>query len=94
MCLVYLTMRYIGRVEKHNMNVDCGICGEPLKKSRESDFMRYLCARCQILYYVYAPTKSSHLIGTSQKSERPSIFALLFPFSVVAILELLYHLFM
>jgi len=87
-------MPYSVRVEKHNMNAECGICGEALKKSRESDFMRYLCAHCQIFYYVYAPTKSSHLIGTRQKSERPSIFALLFPFLVVAILELFYHVFM
>ena len=80
--------------EKHNMDVECGICREPLKKSRESDFMRYLCAHCQILYYIYAPTKSSPPIRTRQKSERPSIFALLFPFLVVVILELLYRLFM
>ena len=85
-------MPYSVRVEKHNMNVECGICGEALKKSRESDFMRYLCDHCQIFYYVYAPTKSPNLIGTSQKSERLSIFALLFPFLVVVILELLYRL--
>jgi ribosomal protein S27E len=84
-------MPYSVRVQKHNMNVECGICGEALKKSRESDFMRYLCAHCQIFYYVYAPTKSSHLIGTSQKSERLSIFALLFPILVVVILELLHR---
>jgi len=76
------------------MTVECGICGEALKKSRESDFMRYLCAHCQILYYVYAHTMSSPLIGTRQKSERLSIFALLFPFLVVVILEVFYRLFM
>jgi phage FluMu protein Com len=75
------------------MTVECGICGEPLEKSREADFTRYRCARCQIFYYVYAPTEPPHQTGVSQEMEKPSIFALLFPFMVVSILELLYHFF-
>jgi len=91
-CLVYLTMPYIARVEKHNMIVKCGICGDSLKRSREVHFTRYRCPRCQILYYVCFPTEPPDLARTRQKPERPSIFVLLFPFMVVAILELLYHL--
>jgi len=85
-------MPYIWAVETRNMIVECGICGDALKRSREFDFMRYRCPRCQILYYVCFPTEPSDLARTSQKPERPSLFVLLFPFMVVAILELLYHL--
>jgi phage FluMu protein Com len=92
-CLVYLTMQYIARVEKHNVIVECGICGEPLKRSREVHFMRYRCPRCQILYYVCFSTEPPDLIRTRQKPERLSLFVLSFPFAVIAILELLYHLF-
>ena len=93
--MVCLTTPYIftKAVEKYNMTVECGICGEPLKKLREADFMRYRCAHCQLFYYVYAPAEPPHLTRTSQKLEKPSIFALLFPFMVVTILEVLYHLF-
>jgi len=75
------------------MIVECGICGDHLKRSREVHFMRYRCPRCQILYYVCFSTEPPDLTRTSQKSERPSIFVLLFPFIVVAILELLFYFF-
>lgn len=72
--------------------VECGICGETLQRSREGDFMCYRCAHCEILYYVYAPIEPPHLIRIiGQELEKPSIFALLFPFMVVAILEWFYH---
>ena len=87
-------MQYIARVEKHNMIVECGICGDLLKRSREVHFTRYRCPRCQILYYVYTPTEPPNLTRIGQKPERLSIFTLLFPLAVIAILELLYHLFL
>jgi len=69
----------------------CTICGKTLEKSRETDFIRYHCAHCQIFYYIYAPTKPPPRPRASYEMEKPSVLALLFPFMVVTILEVLYH---
>ena len=75
------------------MAVKCGICRQNLQKTtEEAEFTCYPCSHCGIHYYVYAPISPSQPIKTNQSPEKPSIFALLFPFMVVAGLELLYHL--
>ncbi|UCC33767.1 MAG: hypothetical protein JSW53_01835 [Candidatus Bathyarchaeota archaeon] len=73
------------------MSDECGICGETLQRSGEEDLMRSLCIYCEIPYYICPPAELPSPIRTGQKRERPSVFALWFPFAIVAILELLYH---
>ncbi|MEM2442369.1 MAG: hypothetical protein QXL20_00010 [Candidatus Bathyarchaeia archaeon] len=83
----------------------CAVCGAPLFESYDGEFKRYYCGKCDIPYYVYSPNSidSSHRrkiggLGALEfvdetVEEYPSKAAIALSLILIALLELVYHLF-
>ena len=69
----------------------CKICGEPTIRLREDDFTRFNCKNCSTPFYVYDPVKLPKPVNATQEAEKPSLFSLFLPFTIICILEIIYQ---
>ena len=66
----------------------CPLCNNPLNVTKDGEFIRYFCVKCNIPFYVYFAVRK-HAKTDILNVERGMFLAVLFAFIIVGISELI-----
>ena len=66
----------------------CPFCNSLLNVTKDGEFIRYFCAKCNIPFYVYFPVRK-HAKTDILNVERGTFLAVLFAFIIIGISELI-----